>query len=327
MVRILFGGNSHESYVSVASAQHVLEHLPDASAWYIDTQDAVWEIDPSYVRQHANPFQNAFQVPQNAECIVRHMRDLTSDHGVMFLALHGQQFEDGSFQALLAEKNIVFTGSGSEASRRAFYKPEAKIIAESAAIRTARGIVLQHGEKLHFDAKQVVVKPAADGSSVGLYIGDYEHAQAHCDEFFREYSGNLLVEEFISGFEVTISVLDRAPWVLPVSGVVAAQGAHFDYQAKYVGKAGVVEQTPAALEPHIAQEAQRIALEMHLRLGCRGYSRTDMIIAKQGIFFLETNTLPGLTKASFLPQQLACAGIPFVQFLREEIDRAVRQRS
>jgi D-alanine-D-alanine ligase len=136
-----------------------------------------------------------------------------------------------------------------------------------------------------------------------------------------------ILERFINGRELTVGVLDRPSgptMALPCSEVVVETGRPFDFEGKYLGK-GSKEITPAELPLSVAQNAQRLALTVHRAIGCSGYSRTDMIIDEFGLVFLEINTLPGLTSASFIPQQLNVAGIGMQQFLREQIELASKR--
>ncbi|HEY4770296.1 MAG TPA: ATP-grasp domain-containing protein, partial [Myxococcales bacterium] len=176
---------------------------------------------------------------------------------------------------------------------------------------------------------RIVAKPVAGGSSVGLYhllaADEVDPAARKMEESGEPY----LAEEFISGTELTVGVVDGpgGPRALPPSEVRLEQGRAFDYEGKYLGK-GTREITPAEVPPQISAAAQGMALAAHRALGCEGYSRTDVIAQARGPVFLELNTLPGLTRASFLPQQLAAEGTPMLAFLEGQltIARARRDR-
>jgi D-alanine-D-alanine ligase len=176
---------------------------------------------------------------------------------------------------------------------------------------------------------RIVAKPVAGGSSVGLYHllapDEVDPAARKMEESGEPY----LAEEFISGTELTVGVLDGpgGARALPPSEVRLEQGRAFDYEGKYLGK-GTREITPAEVPPQISAAAQGMALAAHRALGCEGYSRTDVIAQARGPVFLELNTLPGLTRASFLPQQLAAEGTPMLTFLEGQltIARARRDR-
>jgi D-alanine-D-alanine ligase len=120
----------------------------------------------------------------------------------------------------------------------------------------------------------------------------------------------------VSGREITVGVYDgpKGPIALPASEVVLDRGRRFDYEGKYLGL-GTKEITPADLTDELRQACEEVALKAHEHVGCRGYSRTDMIVSERGPVFLEINNLPGLTKASFIPQQLKVAGITMADFV------------
>jgi D-alanine-D-alanine ligase len=129
-----------------------------------------------------------------------------------------------------------------------------------------------------------------------------------------------LLEERLDGTELTVGVLDEVGDViaLPASEVRVVQGGAFDFDGKYLGR-GTQEITPAEVPAAVADEASRIAVAAHRALGCAGYSRTDVIATARGVVFLETNTLPGLTRASFIPQQLAAANRSLAGFVEGQL--------
>ena len=166
-----------------------------------------------------------------------------------------------------------------------------------------------------------MAKPVAGGSSVGLYhlrsladIAAAAKAIAAAPEVY-------LAEEFLAGRELAVGVVEGAGGslrALPCSEVKLDEGFAFDYAGKYLGR-GTTEVTPAEIEPAIARAAQELAMTAHRALGCEGYTRTDLIITSRGPVYLETNTLPGLTKRSFIPQQLAAEGTPVLAFLEAQV--------
>src|SRR6267378_228865 len=303
-VTILFGGTSNERRVSVASAQNVSAVLDEAEAWFLAPLVAAFESQPSRV---------------------------------YLLALHGGEGEDGTIQRMLEARRIAFTGPGAEASARAFDKEVAKQVANAAGVRIAHSVHLSKdpakmrselGEMLAIYGR-VVAKPVAGGSSVGLHHLLSPHQIEPAAVRMEESGEPYLAEEFISGTELTVGVVDgpTGARALPPSEVRLEQGRAFDYEGKYLGK-GTREITPAEVPPQISAAAQNMALAAHRALGCEGYSRTDVIAQARGPVFLELNTLPGLTRASFLPQQLAAEGTPMLAFLEGQltIARARRDR-
>ncbi|MBX7117079.1 MAG: ATP-grasp domain-containing protein, partial [Myxococcaceae bacterium] len=330
-VIVLFGGTSSERRVSVASGQNVLGALPQAKAWFLSPEGEVFICKRERVLNHARPFEVDFTLDGEGDFATVEDAFDSEDarQAVLFLALHGGEGEDGSLQGLLEARKVAFTGSGSSASARAFDKSDAKKLAVSRGVTVAPGWVLEkRGEQDLVDwlteklveQKRLVLKPIADGSSVGLF---HLKQAADISGVARDIvkSGvRYVAEAFIPGRELTVGVIEEKGQAvaLPVSEVrVEGEGA-FDYEGKYLGK-GTQEITPADISGAESQAAQAMALAVHSVVGCEGYSRTDMILTQGGPVFLEINTLPGLTKASFIPQQLAASGRSLQDFLQAQI--------
>ena len=334
---VLFGGSSGERRVSVATAQNVLTVLPQAVPWFASADLKIYRPPREEVLQHQQPFTTEF-APKGppAAASLDEAVGAAEPGAVFFLALHGDWGEDGTVQKLLEARGLAFTGSGSKASAAAFDKAVAKELARKKGLRVADSLLLPTGVN-HIEAAlggqlarhgRVVAKPLAGGSSVGLHhVHTQDEARKAAAEIAR--SGQpYLCEEFISGRELTIGVVEgpRGRRALPPSEVQIDQGRAFDYEGKYLGK-GTVEITPAEVSPAITAAVQAMALTAHEAIGCYGYSRTDVIIDQRGPCFLETNTLPGLTKASFIPQQLAAEGTPIAAFLEEQLELARKRAS
>lgn len=336
-VTILFGGTSPERRVSVASAQHVAAVLDGAALWFLAPSGAVFEVAGEALARFERPFETDFTpAGQAAFATLSEALDQSSGR-VFFLALHGGEGEDGTIQRMLELRRIAFTGPGADASARAFDKEVAKQVAGAAGVRIARSVHLSQDparlrrELLDMLAAygRVVAKPVAGGSSVGLYHvagpGDAENAARGIEGSGEAY----LAEEYVAGTELTVGVVDGPQGVraLPPSEVRVEPGRAFDYEGKYLGK-GTREITPAEVPPEVTRAAQELAIAAHRALGCLGYSRTDIIVSKSGPVFLELNTLPGLTRASFLPQQLAVEATSMRDFLEGQlaIARARRDR-
>jgi D-alanine-D-alanine ligase len=161
---------------------------------------------------------------------------------------------------------------------------------------------------------RLVLKPRAGGSSRGLYfVGK--------NDPLPQISIPYIVEQFISGRELTCGVIDdgSGPRALDVIEIEVDPGREFDYAGKYLGK-GTREICPANIPFTLARSAQDLALAAHTGLGCEGYSRTDMLAEGNDIYYLETNTLPGLTVSSLVPQELREAGIGFREFLEKQVE-------
>lgn len=335
-VVVLFGGDGNEHRVSVASAQNVASNLPGARLWYWTLAGAVVEVSPLELASFARPFETDFHPMSEHQwpSIEDALRHDSAAGSVFLLALHGGSGENGTIQAELESLGHAFTGSDSKASRLAFDKCRARDAVAADNVRVADGCVVDADAATHeklaalFETHgKVVVKPIADGSSYGVrFVSDERELNAAIAAIGRSGAPHL-AEAFIVGRELTVGVVEdgneRSP--LPCSEVKLDPGRSFDFEGKYLGK-GTVELTPAPVSEAIATAAQLVALTAHETVGCAGYSRTDVIVPEigdeTGPVFLEINTLPGLTAASFIPQQLEAAGTTMTEFLTTQIEIA-----
>ena len=321
---VLFGGPSDERHVSVASAQNIVRTLGDVFAWFWAPGGAVYDVAPDDLLAHERPFEIDF-IPKRPAIfpdLEMALDTLPVDDPAFILALHGTAGEDGTVQRMLEQRRIPFTGSDSEASALAFDKARAKDRVASAGLRVpeshvATGFSPSLAEvvaAMQSRHERLVLKPLAGGSSRGLFFLDRN------DPLPDDITIPYLVEQFVAGRELTVGVIDRdeSPIALPVLEIEVDPGRAFDYDGKYLGH-GSREICPANIPDAMRDAAQAAALTAHRALGCRGYSRSDFVGAPDGVYYLETNTLPGLTSRSLLPQQLAAAGIAFADFLREQL--------
>ena len=327
-VIVLFGGPSDERHVSVASAQNIVRALGSPLCWFWAPNGPVHDVAVNDLLGHQRPFEIDFQPARPAlwPDLEQALDTLPVDDPVFLLALHGTAGEDGTVQQMMERRSIPFTGSGSTASAAAFDKARTKEtlgdrvrLAESGVAHDARELALNVREMLGRYPK-IVLKPLAGGSSRGLFFP--QRGQQLTPSIDVPY----LIEQFIAGRELSVGVIDRGdgPLPLPIIEIEVDPGLDFDYASKYLGK-GSREICPADIPDRIRDEAQQAARAAHIALGCEGYSRSDFVAAEDGIYFLELNTLPGLTTASLLPQELRAAGIDFHEFLQRQVDLA-RQR-
>jgi len=248
---------------------------------------------------------------------------------VVFIALHGAFGEDGVVQGVLEYLGLPYTGSGVLASALAMDKVASKRLFSYHGIPVPRytifrreGWTLPGETPLDGLSYPLVVKPAAEGSTIGVSIvreeGDLEGA---LDEAYK-YGDTVLVEEFIQGREITVGILgDEA---LPVIEIVPETG-FYDYRAKYTPGLTRYE-VPAKLPVEIAITVQEMALLAHRALGCRDVSRVDFRLAEEGTpYILEVNTIPGMTETSLLPKAAAAAGISFKELVLRILESALKK--
>ena len=337
-VIVLFGGRSDERHVSVATAQNVARTFGSALTWFWAPDGSVHDVAQAELLAHQRPFEVDFRPSRPAifPDIEQAFDTLPVADPVFFLALHGGEGEDGTVQRMMEDRGIAFTGSGSKASDAAFDKGRAKDIvrgrvnvAEAKIIAAGDGDAVRAAAAAMIDRYgRAVLKPLAAGSSRGLFFLD---ENSRLDDVVAKVAAlNLpyIIEQFIRGRELTVGVADTGdgPHALPVVEIEVDAGHSFDYEGKYLGK-GTREICPANIPEEMSHAAQATALEAHNALGCEGYSRTDIMFADDGPYFLELNTLPGLTTSSLVPQELRAAGIDFRQFLDKQIELGRRRAS
>jgi D-alanine-D-alanine ligase len=243
--------------------------------------------------------------------------------------LHGRPGEDGTLQGLLEILGIPYSHSGVLASALAMQKDYAKALFAAAGVPVAEGRVVSRVEaaKGHLMTPPYVVKPLAEGSSVGVYIVTAEHKNPP-QELYREdwqFGDKVLIERYIPGKELTCAVLgDR---VLDVIEIVPAT-RFYDYESKYA-PGGSKHLLPAQILPNVYQEVRRLTLAAHNALGCRGVSRADFRYDDRGtgeLVCLEVNTQPGMTETSLVPELAAYAGITFDELVRWMVEDASTNR-
>jgi D-alanine-D-alanine ligase len=289
-VAVLFGGISAEREVSLSSGRQVVAALRSAG----------FDVQP-------------IEVTQDLGAVIEALRDPRPD--VVFNALHGRFGEDGAIQGVLDWLGLPYTHSGVRASALAMDKVAAKAVFAAAGLPVARGHLVDVAELETDDpmARPYVVKPANEGSSVGVEIlkaGDNRRAEiARTWRFGR----TALVEEFIPGRELTVGVMgERA---LAVTEIITEAGSFYDYDSKYAD-GGSRHVIPARLHRDAYDRALDVAVAAHRALGCRGATRADFRYDDTGgepgrLVLLEVNTQPGLTPTSLLPEQAAHHGVGF----------------
>jgi D-alanine-D-alanine ligase len=307
-VVVLAGGLSHERDVSLRSGRRVAEALR-AGGVEVEVRDVDATLLPA----------------------------LAADRpAVVFPAIHGAAGEDGAVRDVLELIDLPYVGARPAACRVAFDKPTAKDAVRRAGVPTPASAALPHSTFRDLGASAVLdaivarlglplfVKPARGGSALGASVvrtaTELPHAMVGC----FAYGDTALIERFVAGTEVAVSVVDTGsgPVALPVVEIVA-DGGVYDYSARYT--AGQAEFfVPARLADEVVEVAKRTAVTAHQALGLRDLSRTDFIVDAEGTpWFLEVNVAPGMTETSLLPQAAAAAGLDMGSLYRELLHAAV----
>lgn len=348
-VAVLFGGASPEHEVSIQSAAKVASAIEATGDYkpvpiYI-TRKGKWHWSRASAATPAESLvlavENEAEFPRlypSGLDFPQALLHLTVDeYATIVIMIHGPQGEDGRLQGAFELAGLPYTGSGSAASSLALDKPRTQ------AVLAARGLpvpefrtldrrsllnpntVMELMDNIGFPC---VVKPAAQGSSVGVTIVSDGHRIADALRKAFEHGEIVLVEKFIQGREFTCGVLDRAePEALPVIEIMPPEGRFFDYDAKYTP--GVSREIcPAQIDADLTKKIQTLAVAAHQAIGCRGFSRTDFMCGADGIpRILEINTIPGMTGTSLVPQAAAAAGIDFPNLMRIIIEQSAAKKS
>jgi len=298
-VAVLLGGRSAEREVSLSSGRGCAKALRD------EDFDVV-EIDPK---------------DGHLEALL-----LAAKPDVVFNALHGRWGEDGCVQGLLELMRLPYTHSGVLASALAMHKQRTKDVYRAAGLPVVNSIVVDRREASarHLMDPPYVVKPVNEGSSVGVFIirkGDNRPPEALGREDWN-LSDEMMVEEFVPGRELTVAVMGgKALGVTEITTNLE----FYDYEAKYA-EGGSIHVLPAKIPEHVTKEALSLAERAHAALGCRGVSRTDLRYddtqGKHRLILLETNTQPGMTPTSLVPEQAAFRGFSYRALCRWMVEDA-----
>ena len=302
-VAVLMGGWSAERPVSLASGEPCADGLEQAG-YRVTRIDVARDI---------------------AEVLAKLRPD------VVFNALHGPYGEDGTIQGVLEILEIPYTHSGVLASALAMDKHHAKTIAATAGIPVAEHRIVTRAEAAggHVLAPPYVIKPVAEGSSFGVLIVDAD--QTHPPQSLMgeawQFGEAVMVERYVPGRELTCAVMGDA--ALGVTELVTPGGGFYDYDAKYATEGAAKHLCPAPLKPFVYQNIQKLALEAHRAIGCRGVSRSDFRYDEAGsgeIIWLEVNTQPGMTRSSLVPELAAHAGLSFPELVAWMVEDASCRR-
>lgn len=301
-VALLAGGKSGEREVSLASAEGAREALEEAG--YTVTQ-----LDPADKKD------------------LKHLIDDPFD--VAFLCLHGKYGEDGTVQGLLETIGLPYIGSGVWASALAMDKVKSKVYYEQAGIPTPPSVSLQAGDSYDVDAivsklgEHCVVKPGTEGSALGVFIVEGAPSIAEAIENVFAIDSEVLIERYIQGKELTVAVIGHEEVTsLPIIEIVP-KSDFYDFESKYA-PGGSQHLCPAPLSEEVTNMVQDLAVRAHRALSCDGVSRSDFILEEDGsCWILETNTIPGMTKTSLLPDAARAAGISFPELCTRLIDYAL----
>lgn len=309
-IGVIRGGKSAEREISLKTGKAILDALNRQGYTTVD-------IDPAN-DLHKSLYQE--------------------DIDIAFIALHGRFGEDGTIQGLLELEGIPYTGSGVLSSALAMDKVMSKRIFNNLNIDTPKFAVLK-ADKIEGKFEEIeknlidnlglpiVVKPALEGSSLGLSIVKNKDELIGAIKEALKYDQELLVEEFIPGKEITIGLLgNKSPQVLPIIEIRPKEGV-YDFKSKYTkGMTDFI--IPAELPDEVYKKAESLALKAYQALKCRGMGRVDLRINSAGeAYVLEVNTIPGMTETSLLPQAAEVVGIDFDQLVVKILEYSLENKN
>lgn len=301
-IAILYGGPDKESEVSVKSAQNILENIDrnkyEVIEIFIDKDCKYKILDKIYSELDAlNYIKN-------------------NNFYKVFPILHGEYGEGGILQEKLENLNIDFVGSGSLSSKNAINKDMSNSIFIKNDILIPGSKVINKENNSHDFDYPIILKPIKEGSSFDLYKIENKEEYENIIKYIFDKYDSMLLQDFVTGREFTCGVIEeqrfyffKKVFALPPTEIILTNTKTFDFNAKY-SVDGAQEITPANISNELTKKIQDLAIKCHKVLDCKDISRTDIILSeKNNLFVLETNTMPGMTKTSFVPAQAESTGI------------------
>ena len=333
-IAVLMGGISSERNISLVTGYEIIKALKD--------KYDIFGIDAADFRENKIEIIKSTPIVSAHRAIIEELYnsnllkassclfDFKEKPDVCIIALHGKLGEDGAIQGMLEVLGIPYTGSGVLSHAIAIDKSLTKNILSQAGILMPKSIDIEYlkgTDYNHINTKfPVFVKPTTQGSSIGMTKVECKEDLQKAINLAGKYDEKILIEEFIEGTEITVGVLGNGnkAYALPCVEIIPRDGL-YDLEAKYVPKL-TNEICPARISNELEEMAKKIALKAHAILNCRGISRTDMIISKNKIYTLETNTIPGMTPTSLIPLAAKTYGISFPNLLELLIECAFREK-
>ncbi|HLN19001.1 MAG TPA: D-alanine--D-alanine ligase family protein [Patescibacteria group bacterium] len=346
---VIFGGKSGEHEVSLKSASQVMTALNPEKYNIIPiaiTKGGNWlvgEKGKQYMAENLSLAQQegGVSLEQSQKLVeVAENNNFNFAQGsagakidLVLPIAHGQYVEDGKLQGMLDMLSVPYVFSGTLASALAMNKHKAKLMAKSVGVKIAKEVMVTKGKKYNADkiiAKlnlPIVIKPVELGSSVGINIAKTKEELETGIQKALEYGSEVLLEQFIKGRELTVAVFgNKSPKAFPITEIIPKISGFYDYSAKYQD-GGSEHVCPAKVPENIFKKAQKSAVKIFKAIGCVDLARADFIWSESDgkLFFLEINTIPGMTATSLAPEAAKAAGMEFSDFLDKLIGEALKR--
>ncbi|HPN96759.1 MAG TPA: D-alanine--D-alanine ligase family protein [Candidatus Moranbacteria bacterium] len=347
---IIFGGQSGEHEVSLKSANQVMSAISkekyniipiaitkggnwligEKGKQYMDENLPLAQTEGGVSHEQSQKLVGA--VENNNFNFIQGGADKKID--LVLPIVHGQYVEDGKLQGMLEMIGIPYVFSGTLASSLAMNKHKTKLIAKSVGIKIAKEVMVAKGKKHNSDKiisklnLPIVIKPVESGSSVGINIAKNKEELEAGIQKALEYGSEVLLEQFIKGRELTVAVMgNKSPKALPVIEIIPKISSFYNYDAKYQD-GGSEHICPAEITDDTRKKVQKYAVKIFKAIGCRDLARADFIFSENDskLYFLEINTIPGMTATSLAPQAAKAVGMEFPDFLDKLIKEALGRK-
>lgn len=287
-IAVIYGGISSERDVSIKTGNEIISNLDKEK----------YEIIPFLIDKKQD---------------VLKIKDLDIDFA--YIALHGNFGENGEIQSILETLNIPYSGTDVKSSALCMDKQLTKEIVKNANVRVIDGISLRKGEKINFNdinlGDKIILKPNSGGSSIGIFFAtNEEEFNKACSEIFK-IDDEIIIEKVINGIEISVPIIGGK--VFPTLLIEALMGEYFDYVSKYE-KGGAKEEVFYFPEK-IQNEIDEFTHKVFYATKCKAFARVDYILSDDKVYFLEINTLPGMTSASLLPKSTKSVGYSYSETL------------
>lgn len=341
---LIFGGMSSEHEVSIESAKNIFHALNSSKyevvlikiektgKWFVGKPDYFFTKNGQQRKKNAKPEQVAILPNYSRQLIYLNNRRRPIRLDVVFPIVHGSFGEDGSLQGVLKMSGIPFVGSGVLGSALSMDKEVSKRLFLQAGIKVAKFLSFKRGERVNFGQIQktlgfpVFVKPANQGSSVGVSKAHNLKELAVAVQLAFQFDEKILVEASISGVEVECSVLGNGKPKAALPGVLVPRHEFYSYEAKYVDRQGADFQIPAKMSKLKMREVQQLAIHVFGLLELAGLARVDFFLKPKGELYLnEVNTLPGFTSISMYPKLWEVSGVPYSNLIDELVALAMQR--
>lgn len=301
-VAILYGGPGGEHEVSISSAKNILENIDrnkfDVLEVFVD-RDKMYKINNTFFNE-----QDGLQEIKKWGA------------KIVFPVIHGKYGEDGELQRKLEKAEIKFVGSSSQVASLVIDKNKTNEILFKNNIKIPKSKIISK-EHVNLDfTYPIIIKPIDEGSSIDLFRFENENEYENSHGIIFKNHEKMLVQEFIDGREFTCGVIEKDGRAIPLvaTEIILTKGNLFDYEAKYT-PLGCKEVTPAEISADLMKRIKETAISCHKILGCRSISRTDLILKENNLYVLEVNTIPGMTKTSFIPAEAKACGYNMIDLI------------